>query len=63
MALFEGKTKCAPLCALFGQIRCAFEFRIIEPSGNNQQRHPLASTVDTTKIEKFNFKNQGAENF
>ena len=28
-----------------------------------QQQPTTTSTVDTTKIEKFNFKNQGAENF
>ena len=31
-------------------------------SRRQQQRH-RHSTVGTTKIEKFNFKNQGAENF
>ena len=30
--LFLGKKYCAPFCALFGQIRCAFEFRIINHS-------------------------------
>ena len=31
MALFGAKN-CAPFCALFDQIRCAFEFRIIRHS-------------------------------
>ena len=30
---------------------------------SRQQQPTTTSTVDTTKIEKFNFKNQGAENF
>ena len=30
-------------------------------TSRQQQRH--RQSVDTTKIEKFNFKNQGAENF
>ena len=30
--LFLGGKICAPFCALFGQIRCAFEFRIINHS-------------------------------
>ena len=30
---------------------------------SRQQQPTMTSTVDTTKIEKFNFKNQGAENF
>ena len=33
--LFLGKKYCAPLCALSGQIRCAFEFRIINHSGQD----------------------------
>ena len=31
---FLGEKNCAPFCALFGQIRCAFEFRIISHSVN-----------------------------
>ena len=30
---FGRKKICAPFCALSGQIRCAFEFRIIKHSG------------------------------
>ena len=30
---FWGKINCAPFCALFGSIMCAFEFRIIRHSG------------------------------
>ena len=33
--LFLGKKYCAPFCALFGQIRCAFEFRIIKHSARS----------------------------
>ena len=29
---FWGKINCAPFCALFGSIMCAFEFRIIRHS-------------------------------
>jgi len=28
-----GEINCAPFCALFGSIMCAFEFRIIRHSG------------------------------
>ena len=50
-----GKTKCAPLCALFGQIRCAFEFRIINHSelwlelraiNNNWTRNKLNTSIN-----------------
>ena len=35
--LFLGKKYCAPFCALFGQIRCAFEFRIINHSARSSE--------------------------
>ena len=36
--LFLGKKNCAPFCAVFGQIMCAFEFRIISNSGENYSK-------------------------
>ena len=44
MALFGAKN-CAPFCALFDQIRCAFEFRIINHSDYGAAQILLGSAI------------------
>ena len=47
---FLGKTICAPFCALFGQIRCAFEFRIIKHSAPRAHKQSLQHFLETLKF-------------
>ena len=43
--LFLGEKKCAPFCAVFGQIMCAFEFRIINISVPDQYQIIRTSVI------------------
>ena len=62
--LFLGEKNCAPFCALFGQIRCAFEFRIIRHSANYSNKFKILpirnkTMEDLYKIDKIEGKGFG----